>query len=69
MLSKVWAAYTGGLGKVTSALSAVLGREGKAIARRPVTVIAVMLVITFASCAGWARVHGQSKSDALWYAP
>lgn len=65
-MSKVWAAYTGALGTVTSVLSTGLGRQGRAVARRPVTAIGIMLVIIFASCAGWARIHGQSKSEKLW---
>ena len=36
------------------------------MARRPRTTIVVIALLVAGCAAGWARVHGQSKSDKLW---
>ncbi len=66
MLQRMWDGYTGTIGLVSSTLSTGLGREGAFVARRPRTTVVVIALLVAGCAAGWARVHGQSKSDKLW---
>lgn len=68
LLSQAWHGYLALVGKVNWGVSTALGKQGRLVSRRPVAVLITITVLVAACCAGWARIHTQSKSDKLWCA-